>query len=103
MTLSWFLTRTERFTRIPAKYLVPVALAGIALQVAVVGMYWDVGYHVDHGRDQGVLTLPHGLIVLGLQGIVIAALLHAALPAGPAARASAWSRGSAGASRPAAS
>ena len=38
----------------------PVALAGIALQVAVLGMYWDVGYHVDHGRDPGVFTLPHG-------------------------------------------
>jgi hypothetical protein len=29
-----------------------------------------IGYHVDHGRDQGVLTAPHLLIVLGLQGIV---------------------------------
>jgi hypothetical protein len=85
MTTPLFIERAARRARIPAKYLVPVALAGLALQVAVVGMYWDIGYHVDHGRDQGVLTLPHLLIVLGLQGIVIAALLHAALP-GPSAR-----------------
>ena len=85
MTTPRFIARAERRARIPAKYLVPVALAGLALQVAVVGMYWDIGYHVDHGRDQGVMTLPHLLIVLGLQGIVIAALLHAALP-GPSAR-----------------
>jgi hypothetical protein len=60
-------------------------VAGTALQVAVVGMYWDVGYHVDHGRDQQVLTVPHLLIVVGLQGIAIAALLHGVLE-GPGGR-----------------
>src|SRR3954471_18079571 len=79
-TLESFLDRVERVAGTPARHAVPALLGGTALQVAVLGMYWDVGYHVDHGRDQGVLTLPHLLIVLGLQGIVLAALLHGRLP-----------------------
>ena len=77
--------RVVRRSGMPARYVVPVLIASVSLQVAVLGMYWDVGYHIDHGRDQGVLTLPHLLIVAGLQGIVIAALLHGAMR-GPAAR-----------------
>jgi hypothetical protein len=77
--------RAERLAGMPARYVVPVLVASASLQVAVLGMYWDVGYHIDHGRDEGVLTLPHLLIVAGLQGIVIAALLHGVLR-GPAAR-----------------
>jgi hypothetical protein len=77
--------RAERLAGMPARYVVPVLVASVSLQVAVLGMYWDVGYHIDHGRDEGVLTLPHVLIVAGLQGIVIAALLHGVLR-GPAAR-----------------
>jgi hypothetical protein len=75
----------ERVSGLPARYIAPVLLAGVALQVAVLGMYWDVGYHIDHGRDSGVLTIPHLLIVAGLQGIVIAALLHGAMR-GPVGR-----------------
>src|SRR5919108_6648552 len=77
--------QVERGAGMPARYIAPVLVASVSLQVAVVGMYWDVGYHIDHGRDQGVLTLPHVLIVAGLQGIVLAALLHGAMR-GPAAR-----------------
>jgi hypothetical protein len=69
----------------PARYVAPVLVASISPQVAVLGMYWDVGYHIDHGRDEGVVTVPHLLIVAGLQGIVVAALLHGAMR-GPAAR-----------------
>src|SRR4051794_16061549 len=75
----------ERVAGMPARYIAPVLIASVSLQVAVLGMYWDVGYHIDHGRDQGVLTVPHLLIVAGLQGIVVAALLHGAMR-GPAAR-----------------
>ena len=74
------LQRTERLAGMPARHAVPALLGGLALQVAVLGMYWDIGYHVDHGRDEGILTLPHLFIVLGLQGIAISALLHGALP-----------------------
>jgi len=73
------LDRLERAAGMPARHAAPALLGGLALQVAVLGMYWDVGYHVDHGRDQAVLTVPHLLIVLGLQGIVFAALLHGIL------------------------
>jgi len=52
---------------VPGRYIAPVVLAGLSLQVAVLGMYWDVGYHIDHGRDQGVFTAPHMFIVAGLQ------------------------------------
>jgi hypothetical protein len=76
---------SERLSGVPGRYIVPVVVAGIALQVAVLGMYWDIGYHIDHGRDQGVLTAPHMFIVVGLQGIVLAALLHGVM-GGPAAR-----------------
>jgi hypothetical protein len=73
------LNRAERLAGMPARHAVPALLGGIALQVAVLGMYWDIGYHVDHGRDQGVLTVPHMLIVVGLQGIALSALLHGML------------------------
>jgi hypothetical protein len=75
----------ERASGVPGRYITPVIVAGIALQVAVLGMYWDIGYHIDHGRDQGVITPPHMFIVAGLQGIVLAALLHGVMR-GPAAR-----------------
>ena len=75
----------ERDSGVPARFVVPVVVASGSLLVAVVGMYWDVGYHVDHGRDQNLFTLPHTLIVIGLQGIVVAALLHALMP-GPRGR-----------------
>jgi hypothetical protein len=80
-----YLAKSERVSGVPRRFLAPVVLAGISLQVAVLGMYWDIGYHIDHGRDQGVFTAPHMFIVAGLQGIVIAALLHGVMD-GPAAR-----------------
>jgi hypothetical protein len=83
--IAALLDRTERIAGMPARHAVPALLAGLALQVAVLGMYWDVGYHVDHGRDQQILTLPHMLIVVGLQGIALSALLHGVLR-GPGGR-----------------
>jgi hypothetical protein len=80
-----FFRYQERVSGVPARFIAPVLLAGIALQVAVLGMYWDIGYHIDHGRDQGVFTAPHLFIVAGLQGIVLAALLHGRM-GGPRAR-----------------
>jgi hypothetical protein len=77
--IDQFLDRVERVAGMPARHAVPSLLGGIALQIAVLGMYWDVGYHVDHGRDQGVFTVPHMCIVVGLQLIVVSALLHGRL------------------------
>jgi hypothetical protein len=80
-----FVRYQERVSGVPGRFIAPVIVAGISLQVAVLGMYWDIGYHIDHGRDEGVFTAPHMFIVVGLQGIVIAALLHGRMR-GPAAR-----------------
>ena len=83
------LDRLERVAGMPARHAAPALLGGLALQVAVLGMYWDVGYHVDHGRDQAVLHRRRTCSSsLGLQGIVFAALLHGILSgAGGAQRA----------------
>ena len=40
------------------------ALAGHA--IAGVGLYWDIAWHIDVGRDEALLTAPHSLILLGL-------------------------------------
>jgi hypothetical protein len=83
--MSRLIAAPERVSGLPARFIVPMLTAGIALQVAVLGMYWDVAYHIDHGRDANVFTLPHTLIVVGLQGIFAAAVLHG-LMKGPRAR-----------------
>jgi hypothetical protein len=80
-----FVRYQERVSGVPGRFIAPVIVAGISLQVAVLGMYWDIGYHIDHGRDEGVFTAPHMFIVVGLQGIVLAALLHGRMR-GPVAR-----------------
>ncbi|MBW3615795.1 MAG: hypothetical protein KY439_10885 [Actinobacteria bacterium] len=41
-----------------------------ALCVAVVGLYWDVAFHIDFGRDEVLFTPSHTMIVIGLGGIV---------------------------------
>jgi hypothetical protein len=48
-------------------------------------MYWDIAFHIDEGRDTNVLTLPHLLILAGLQGVFAAALLHGVM-SGPRGR-----------------
>ena len=63
-----FVRYQERVSGVPGRFIAPVVLAGLALQVAVLGMYWDIGYHIDHGRDQGVFTAPHMFIVVGPAG-----------------------------------
>src|SRR6266540_6895887 len=71
-----FVRYQERVSGVPGRFIAAVGRAGVSLQVAVLGMYWDIGYHIDHGRDEGVFTAPHMFIVVGLQGIVFVALLH---------------------------
>ena len=83
--MSRLIAAPERVSGMPGRFIVPMLTAGIALQVAVLGMYWDVAYHIDHGRDQAIFTPPHTLIVVGLQGIFASAVLHGLLK-GPKAR-----------------
>lgn len=51
------------------------ALTGLlSLLVAAIGLYWDVAWHVDFGRDKGTLfTPPHVTILFGLGGLIFAA------------------------------
>src|SRR5919202_874831 len=46
-TIAALLDRAERVMGMPARHAVPARVAGTALQVAVLGMHWDDGYHVD--------------------------------------------------------
>lgn len=81
--------RLETLSGLPGRFILPVGLANMSLMVAVSGMFWDLGYHTDNGRDtpgiEGALNTPHLLIVAGLWGILGALFLHARMD-GPRAR-----------------
>ncbi len=70
--ISWSL---ERATGYPGWAMAGALTALHGLGVAVVGLYWDVAFHIDYGRDQDLFTPSHTMIVLGLQGLVLAAVL----------------------------
>ncbi|MBI5107017.1 MAG: hypothetical protein HZB46_18885 [Solirubrobacterales bacterium] len=88
-----FLTRAaafaERVSGLPPWAALPSGLAAASLNVALLGMYWDISLHIDIGRDEGPLANPaHYLILAGLYGIFAAGLLAVTLPKeqpGPAA------------------
>ena len=46
-----------------------------ALTTAFIGFMWDVAWHTDLGRDRLLFTVPHTLILVGLIGIGVAALV----------------------------
>ncbi|MCA1694245.1 MAG: hypothetical protein LC749_05660, partial [Actinobacteria bacterium] len=63
----------ERVTGYPGGAMAG-ALSGLwALATAALGLYWDVGWHIDFGRDKALFTPPHTMIVIGLAGIVYSA------------------------------
>jgi hypothetical protein len=45
------------------------------LGTAAVGLYWDVGYHVNFGRDELLFTPSHTMIVVGLGGLAFAGVI----------------------------
>lgn len=50
------------------------ALTGLlVLLVAAMGLYWDVAWHIDLGRDKLLLNPSHVMILLGLGGLMFAA------------------------------
>jgi hypothetical protein len=52
------------------------ALTGLnVLAVAAIGLYWDVAWHFDNGRDDELFTQAHTMILLGLGGLVFAAVV----------------------------
>src|SRR4051812_6526710 len=67
---------TSRVSGLPGWAALPSALAGGALGVALLGMYWDISLHIDDGRDAGPLANPaHYLILAGLYGVFAAGML----------------------------
>jgi len=75
--------RVERLSGLPGWAALPSAVAAVALNVALLGMYWDIALHADQGRDAGPLANPaHYLILFGLFGVFAAGCLAIALPRG---------------------
>ena len=75
-----FAAWAERRTGLPGWVAVPDLVVAGALLVAVIGMYWDISFHLDDGRDPGPLANPaHYLILAGLFGVFAAAVLACAL------------------------
>ncbi len=71
----------ERASGLPGWAALPAALAAVALNVALLGMYWDISLHIDNGRDAGPLANPaHYLILAGLFGVFTAGVLAIVLP-----------------------
>lgn len=65
----------ERGTGYPG-WAMAGALSGLAmLGTVALGFYWDVAWHIDLGRDREVFTPSHTMIVLGLAGLMWAALI----------------------------
>lgn len=68
--ISWSL---HRLTGLPG-WSMAGALTGLtAAGIAAVGLYWDVAWHVDLGRDDELFTPSHTMILIGLNGLVFAA------------------------------
>jgi hypothetical protein len=80
---------TERVVGLPGWAALPSLVSAGSLLVALLGMYWDISFHIDAGRDPGPLANPaHYLILFGLFGIFTAGYFAISLPEdrpGPAA------------------
>jgi hypothetical protein len=73
----------ERVSGLPGWAALPSGVAAASLNVALLGMYWDISLHIDQGRDPGPLANPaHYLILAGLFGVFTAGVLAIALPVG---------------------
>lgn len=71
----------ERVVGLPGWAALPSIVSLISLLVALFGMYWDISFHIDAGRDPGPLANPaHYLILAGLFGIFSAGCLAICLP-----------------------
>lgn len=63
-------TSLETVTGLPG-WSMAGALTGLTfLAVAAMGLYWDVAFHIDNGRDNNLFTPSHVMILLGLGGLV---------------------------------
>ena len=66
--------------RAPAWAALPVVIATVGLLAAMWGGLWDIGYHVDNGRDTGPLGNPgHWPLLLGIFTTFAAGILAFAM------------------------
>jgi hypothetical protein len=69
----------ERMTGIAGWAMAGILTGLLFLLVAAIGLYWDVSWHVDFGRDIGTLfTPPHVTILFGLGGLIFASFISIA-------------------------
>src|SRR5947199_8856563 len=58
----------------------PSIISALSLLTALFGMYWDISFHIDNGRDPGPLANPaHYFILVGLFGLFTAGVLAVTL------------------------
>jgi hypothetical protein len=63
------------FTGLPGWSAGGVLVCLWALVTAFIGFVWDVAWHADTGRDRELFTVPHTLILMGLGGMILAAVV----------------------------
>ena len=65
----------HRLTGFPGWSMAGVLSGLQILLIAVTGFYWDVAWHIDFGRDDQLFTPSHVMILVGLGGLVYAAIV----------------------------
>ncbi|MDP9019952.1 MAG: hypothetical protein M3N25_03975 [Actinomycetota bacterium] len=63
----------QRLTGYPGWVMAGVLSGLLMLWVGMIGVYWDVAFHIDRGRDEVLFTPSHTMIVLALSGLVYSA------------------------------
>ena len=69
----------HRLTGLPGWCAAGLAVAVWTLQVAVVGFFWDVAWHIDLGRDDQLFTPAHTLILMGVGGVAVSGMVAIAV------------------------
>lgn len=77
-------------TGLPGWAALPLGVLAVSLLLAVFGLYWDIGLHIQNGRDKGPLSsAAHYPIMFGLFGALSAGILAMVLPK-PGTKPSPW-------------
>ena len=63
----------QRLTGYPGWSMAGVLTGLFLLGVGMTGLYWDVAFHIDFGRDEILFTPSHTMIVLALGGLLVTA------------------------------
>lgn len=91
---SQWLTKAGEFasrrTGLPGWAAFPLGVLAFSLVLAVLGLYWDIGIHIQNGRDKGPLSsMAHYPIMFGLFGALSAGILAMVMPK-PGTKPSPW-------------